>query len=93
MKRALVYLSLIPVLVALLGWVVWSSRIPHPEAAANDCVYTVQRGDTLSQIARRYNTTVDAIVAANRIANPNLIHVGNRFVIPNCTAGQPAAAA
>lgn len=38
--------------------------------------YTVQRGDTLSRIARRYGTTVSAIVQENGMINPNLIFPG-----------------
>lgn len=44
--------------------------------------YTVQPGDTLSKIARENNTTVDELVKANNIANPNLINVGQNLVIP-----------
>jgi len=45
--------------------------------------YTVQPGDTLTNIARRYNTTVDAIVALNRLASPNQILVGQVLLIPS----------
>lgn len=38
--------------------------------------YTVQRGDTLARIARRYGTTVSAIIQDNGITNPNLIFPG-----------------
>ncbi len=38
--------------------------------------YTVRPGDTLGQIAARYQTTVAALAAANNIKNPNVIHVG-----------------
>lgn len=38
--------------------------------------YTVRRGDTLSAIARKYSTTVNAIAGLNGIQNPNLIYVG-----------------
>jgi LysM repeat protein len=38
--------------------------------------YVVQRGDTLTGIARRFGTTVNAILALNRILDPNLIYVG-----------------
>lgn len=43
---------------------------------AKTTYYTVQRGDTLSAIARRYNTTVTKIVKDNGIQNANLIYVG-----------------
>ena len=38
--------------------------------------YVVLRGDTLSGIARRYNTTVQKLAADNGIKNPNLIYPG-----------------
>jgi lysozyme len=44
--------------------------------------YTVKRGDTLYAIAIKFGTTVPALVAANNIANPNLIQVGQVLVIP-----------
>lgn len=44
-------------------------------------VYTVVRGDTLSQIATRYDTTVSKLVADNNISNPNLIYPGQRIII------------
>ena len=43
--------------------------------------YTVKRGDTLSGIAKRYGTTYQAIAKLNGIANPNLIHVGQKLRI------------
>lgn len=43
--------------------------------------YTVQRGDTLSSIARRFGTSFTALAAANGIANPNLIFVGQQLTI------------
>lgn len=50
--------------------------------------YTVQPGDTLYRIANRFGVTVAAIVNANNIANPNLIHVGQVLTIPG--GGGPA---
>lgn len=44
-------------------------------------VYTVVSGDTLSQIAQDYGTTVSSIVALNNIPNPNLIYPGQKFII------------
>lgn len=51
--------------------------------AVSALTYQVVIGDTLSAIARRFGTTVDAIVQANSIANPNLIYVGQLLDIPD----------
>lgn len=45
-------------------------------------IYIVQKGDTLWKIAKRYNVTLDAIIKANNIANPDLIYPGQRLIIP-----------
>ncbi|NLA06967.1 MAG: LysM peptidoglycan-binding domain-containing protein, partial [Firmicutes bacterium] len=44
--------------------------------------YTVQPGDSIWSIARRFGTTVDAIVSANKIRNPDLIYPGEVIKIP-----------
>jgi nucleoid-associated protein YgaU len=51
--------------------------------------YTVVRGDTLGAIARKFNTTVQALVAANGIVDANKIVVGQQLTIP--TGGSSAA--
>jgi murein DD-endopeptidase MepM/ murein hydrolase activator NlpD len=57
---------------------------PEPQAKPSGAppVYVVQPGDTLSAIADRFATTVEALVAANDIADPSLIEVGQKLVIP-----------
>jgi LysM repeat protein len=45
-------------------------------------LYTVQPGDTLYAIAVRFGTTINAIVQANQLANPNDLDVGQELVIP-----------
>ena len=45
-------------------------------------VHVVQRGENLFRIALKYNTTVEAIAAANGIRNPQLIYVGQKLTIP-----------
>lgn len=59
--------------------------------------YTVQAGDNLSRIAQRLGVSMDALMAANNITNPNLIRLGQVLVIPGTTAATatptaPAAA-
>lgn len=45
--------------------------------------YTIQQGDTLSGVASKYGTTVQALQSANQISNPNLIKAGANLVIPS----------
>lgn len=64
----------------------------HPEAArsadtqaAKERTYTVQAGDTLSGIARKFYGDAGkypGLAAANGIKNPNLIHPGQVLTIP-----------
>jgi outer membrane protein assembly factor BamB len=44
--------------------------------------YFVQEGETLYAIARRYQTTVHAILSANRLEDPNIIAPGQALIIP-----------
>ena len=44
--------------------------------------HRVVSGDTLSKIATKYGTTVNAIVALNDIKNKNIINVGQILIIP-----------
>ena len=61
------------------------STITVPEAAppsTNTDFVIVKRGDTLSQIATRYNTSYQYLAKINNISNPNLIFVGQRIYVP-----------
>jgi len=53
--------------------------------------YTVRHGDTLSSIAARQHTTVDAIAQANGIANPDRIIEGQLLTIPDPANANAAA--
>lgn len=55
---------------------------PPTQQPGGETTYTVQRGDTLGNIARRFGTTAQAIAQRNGIANPNLIFPGQRLIIP-----------
>lgn len=52
-------------------------------------MYTVVRGDTLTAIAKKYNTTVDNLVKLNNIKNPDYIVVGQKLQVDG-TATTPA---
>lgn len=51
-------------------------------STSGQTIYIVQRGDTLNQIAREFQTTALAIAKENNIRNINLIYVGQRLIIP-----------
>lgn len=57
---------------------------PQPDAPEGPgfTTYVVQRNDTLFSIARRYNTSVDAIMAANGLTSRSIIHAGLVLRIP-----------
>ena len=50
---------------------------------SDETIYIVKRGDTLSQIAMDFGTTVNAIAVRNNIANVNLIYTGQVLIIPS----------
>lgn len=47
--------------------------------------YTITRGDTLHGIANRYGVTVEQIIEANQIEQPDMIRVGQQLIIPRVT--------
>ena len=60
-----------------------------------DTTHVIQPGDSLFRIALQYGVTIDAIVEANNIVNPNLIVAGQTLIIPGVdgpAAGQTAPA-
>jgi LysM repeat protein len=68
---------------------------PTPGPAGAPVTYKIQPGDSLSSIAQKFGVTVDDIVKANNIENPNEIYAGQEIIIPPPKpggAGQPAEA-
>lgn len=45
-------------------------------------VHTVQAGETLGTIAQRYDVSIQDLMSANSLADPNVLDVGQRLVIP-----------
>ncbi len=70
--RGLVLLGLLWALGAVVG----------PLHAEEEGVHVVQRGESLSAIARRYQVDPVELARRNGIADPNRIYVGQRLIIP-----------
>ena len=61
----------------------WVDAVDVSEVrAVSGTSYTVKTGDTLSKIAKKYNTTVDKIVSLNGIRNKDVIRVGQIIKLP-----------
>jgi LysM repeat protein len=79
-------------LQALLGEPDRQGRIPPPAkttpppTTAGPVVYLVQRGDTLTGIAHRFQTTVGAITAGNQLTDPDNLTEGQRLTIPTAAS-------
>ena len=76
-----------------------TSALSQQQPAATTVRYTVRKGDTLSGIARRHNTTVRALVAANGMPDANAtLRINQVLIIPQTGTTQaprkttPAAA-
>ena len=65
-----------------------ATAVPQPTQAPSTgdqtgtIVHTVQSGETLASIARRYGTTWQAIAQANSLVNPSQIYAGQKLKIP-----------
>jgi LysM repeat protein len=63
-----------------------STSSPEPEPTATSTIeiltHTIEKGDNLISIAEQYGVTVQAIVVANNLANPDLIYIGQTLIIP-----------
>lgn len=77
--------------VAAVGAAVVMAGVPSRAQAAVR-VHVVQPGETAYRIARRYGVTVDALAAANSLANPARLRAGQRLRIP-APAGAAGAVA
>jgi LysM repeat protein len=78
---------------ALLGDPERRGAIPRPKAStatttttAPPATYVVQRGDTLTEIAKQFHTSVGAIVSTNTVENPDDLTEGQRLTMPPSSA-------
>jgi len=56
---------------------------PAPESAVSQQIHTVQPGEWIYAIARRYAISPDLLLKANNLSNPNLVQPGLQLIIPN----------
>ncbi len=77
-KLILVSISLIIILAMLQPAGMAEAQDAQPEGQ----VYIVQPGDTLSGIAARFGVTMDDLIRANGITDPDHLEVGIRLIIP-----------
>lgn len=67
-----------------------------PNERVRQFMHVVGKGDTPSSIARRYGSTAEAILAANRLRNPRSLRIGQTLVVPRAPGSvkpQPPRAA
>ncbi len=55
----------------------------HVVVRENDLVHTVEEGETLSEIARFYNVSIENLTLYNNLQDPNAIYIGKRIFIPS----------
>lgn len=64
-----------------------------PTAPSAPSLYTVQAGDALGVIAQTYDVSIEDLMTANGITDPNMLYVGQTLVIPAGGLSAPTAAA
>lgn len=65
------------------------TSVPSGSPTGNPSTYTVQRGDWIYALARRFGISVAALLAANPGIHPNLLYPGQVLNIPSGTTPPP----
>jgi LysM repeat protein len=63
----------------------------EPAPAVTPTVYIVKAGDTLGRIAVQFDVSLEELMAANNLANPNVLQVGQTLLIPVTGFDPPTA--
>lgn len=64
------------------NWIITNTLV-EDDIIENKNTYIVKKGDNLTNIAKKYNTTVAELVKINNISNKNLIYIGQILKLPN----------
>jgi tetratricopeptide (TPR) repeat protein len=75
-----------------IEWFRTAYRLYNRVLPAEDLIYSsefydIAEGDYLTKIARKYKTTVQAILTANELTNPGEIKTGQRILVPILSKG------
>src|SRR5436853_4086112 len=83
LRRIITYAWVIGSLVLPVAGVILISQGVASLAPGNSTTHVVQSGETLTAIALRYGVSVDELIQANGISNPNYLYIGEQLVIPH----------
>lgn len=68
----------------MLGAMVIGTQAANADTQVDSNHVRVEQGDTISGIAQKHNVSVDSLVQANHMSNPDMIFVGDTLVLtPN----------
>lgn len=68
-----------------------ATATPASSSSTTSEIYVVQAGDSLLGIALRFGLTLDALMEANNLTNPDFVFVGQRLTIPGSGGGGTSA--
>jgi LysM repeat protein len=72
--------SVTPTVAAPITSTVSSPAAPAPSGTPG--TYVVSKGDTLTLIAKRFNTTIEALMQANHLTDADFVWTGQTLIIP-----------
>lgn len=81
----------IPVTALATEQAAGKSSVAKEEVQTKDVVHYVQKGETLWEISRKYQVSLQSITSANRISETSRIYVGQKLVIPNARNYSPSS--
>lgn len=75
----------------MLGAMVIGTQAANADTQIDSSHVRVEQGDTISEIAQKHNVSVDSLVQANHLSNPDIIFVGDTLVLtPNASNNENA---
>jgi len=75
-------LRVLAAVLMILSMPLLRAALAAPSDPAAGVTHIVSQGDTLGELALHYGTSTEAIAAANSLADPDVIHVGDTLLIP-----------